>query len=447
MRKNNTLAKSLKLHQVVFVGLAWMTPMIFFTVYGVAFQTSNGMLVPAYLIAFLAIFFTAYSYSRMSQVYPTSGSAYTYTKKTIHPQVGFLVGWALLLDYIFSPIIACLTFGLFLNAQFPVIPVYAWILILIAVLAIVNIIGIKSVAHVSSFSVVFQIVFMVLFCAITIKDIVSGSGGGALVSLQPFVNSDGSVSTIFAGAALICFCFLGFDAITTMGEETINPTKTIPRAIFIIIAIAATLYISTSYLTKIALPNFMFQNPDTASYELVKQIGGNSLSSLFIMVLIVAIFTQGVTSVTSITRFLYALGRESILPNKVFTYIHPRYQTPIVNVVLVSIVSLSALFIKLDMAVTFVSFGSLTAFIFVNLSVIAHYYVKQQRRSVKDTFQYLVFPLIGSGFIAWLLMLLNEQALVAGGIWMVCGIIYLLFRTNLFRKRLPEIKAEKMAEL
>lgn len=97
-----TLAKTLKLHQVVFMGLAWMTPMIFFTVYGVAFEAADGMMTPAYLIAFIAIFFTAFSYSRMVKAYPISGSAYTYTKKSIHPKVGFLVGWALLLDYVFS---------------------------------------------------------------------------------------------------------------------------------------------------------------------------------------------------------------------------------------------------------------------------------------------------------------------------------------------------------
>jgi putrescine importer len=442
MKETAVLAKSLTLFPIVFLGLAWMTPMIFFTVYGVAFEASGGMLVSAYMVAFLAIFFTAYSYSRMVKAFPISGSAFTYTKKAINPQVGFLVGWALLLDYLFSPIIACLTFGIFMNAQFPSIPIYIWIILLNVILAIVNIIGIKSVSRVSGFSVILQILFIALFCSFMINDLLQGSGAGTLLSIQPFLNADVSISTIFGGSALICFCFLGFDAVTTMAEETINPKKTIPKAIFIIISIAVVLYLSISYFTELAFPNFAFANPDTASFELVKLVGGNLLSSLFITVLIVAIFTQGVSSVTSITRFLYALGRESIIPNKVFGYIHPKFKTPVNNILIVSAISFLAIFINLDTAVMFVSFGALTAFTFVNLSVIAHYYVKERQRSLKHTFMYLVFPLIGAGFIGWLLTLLETRTLLAGGIWLVFGFIYMFLRTRMQSKPLSEFSAE-----
>ena len=77
LMSNIQFKKSLKTPHIVFMGLAWMTPMIYFTVYGVAFETANGLMTPAYIVAFLAIVFTAYSYSRMVKVYPNGGSAYT----------------------------------------------------------------------------------------------------------------------------------------------------------------------------------------------------------------------------------------------------------------------------------------------------------------------------------------------------------------------------------
>lgn len=445
MGQSTEFKKSLNTFGVVFLGLAWMTPMIFFTVYGVAFEAAGGMLAVAYVVAFIAIFFTAYSYSRMVKAYPISGSAYTYTKKSINPKMGFLVGWALLLDYIVSPIIACLTFGLFLNAQFPSIPVYVWIILLNLVLAFVNIIGIKSVARVSGFSVIFQIVFIVFFCAFVTKDIVVGGDGMALFSLQPFLSNDFSLSTVFSGAALICFCFLGFDAVTTMAEETVNPRKTIPRAIFIIVIIAAVLYISISYLTQIAYPNFMFKNVDTASFELIQMVGGNLLSAVFTTVLIVGIFTQGISSVTSVTRFLFALGRESVLPNKMFGYLHPKYKTPVINIIFVTIISFFSIVIDLDTAVTFVSFGALTAFTFVNISVIAHYYVRNKQRSGKDTFLYLIFPLVGASFIGWLLTLLEKQTLLIGIAWIVLGFIYIGIRTSILKKPESKVREGKVA--
>ncbi|WP_209368356.1 APC family permease [Priestia megaterium] len=432
MNNQPALSKSLKVYQIVFLGLAWMTPMIFFTVYGVAYDAAGGQMVLAYLIAFLAIFFTAYSYSRMVKAYPIAGSAYTYTKKAIHPRLGFLVGWALLLDYIFSPIIAILTFGIFMYTEFPSIPVYVWVIVMNIILALVNIVGIKSVARISGISVVVQILFISLFCLFIIKDIATGQASSStLFSLHPFLASDVPFTTIFSGAALICFCFLGFDAVTTMAEETIQPERTIPKAIFLIVCIAAVMYIAISYFTQIAYPGFTFTNSDNAAYTLVKLVGGNLLSSLFITVLIIATFTQGVSSVTSVTRFLYALGRESVLPQKVFSYIHPTFKTPVVNILLVTTFSFLGMFIDLNTAVTFVSFGALTAFTFVNLSVIAHFYIKLKKRSFTETILYLIFPLIGAAFIGWLLTLLNKDTLLIGVAWLTIGFLYLFVKSRL----------------
>ncbi|WP_160719214.1 APC family permease [Bacillus sp. USDA818B3_A] len=449
MNATPTLAKTLKLHQVVFMGLAWMTPMIYFTVYGVASQAAGGMLAAAYVTAFIAIFFTAYSYSQMVKAFPISGSAYIYTKKAVHPIAGYLVGWALLLDYIFSPIIAILTFGIFMNTEFPSIPVFVWIILMNIILAVVNIIGIKSAARVSGLSVLFQIAFIILFCILVAKDILTGqTDSNSLFTSAPFFNDQLSVGGVLSGAALICFCFLGFDAVTTMAEETIKAKKTIPKAIYLIVSIAVVMYVAISYLSQIAYPHFTFSNPDNAAYSLVQLVGGNLLSSTFIMVLIVATFTQGVSSVTSVSRFLYALGRESVLPKKLFTTIHPKYKTPVANIMFVSVISLSAVFINLDSAVLFVSFGALTAFTFVNLSVIFHYYIKQKRRSPKETFIYLIFPLIGAAFIGWLLTLLDKTTLTIGMIWVAVGFAYLIVKTKWEGARnkrfaIPEIKQDK----
>ncbi|MFJ8260192.1 APC family permease [Peribacillus asahii] len=448
MNKNTTLIKSLKLHQVVFMGLAWMTPMIFFTVYGVAHEAADGMMAAAYLTAFIAIFFTAYSYSRMVKTYPIAGSAYTYTKKAINSKAGFLVGWALLMDYIFSPIIAILTFGIFMNTEFPAVPVFVWIIIMNVLLAVVNIVGIKSAARISGISVLVQIGFILLFCILIVKDILNGeTGANSLFSITPFFSGDTAFSSVFSGAALICFCFLGFDAVTTMAEETIDAKKTVPKAIFLIILIAISMYMAISYLTQIAYPDFAFANPDNAAYSLVQLVGGNLLSSLFIMVLIIATFTQGVSSVTSVSRFLYALGRESILPKKLFTTLHPKYKTPVANILFIATISLSAVFINLDTAVMFVSFGALTAFIFVNLSVIAHYYIKMKKRSPKDTFLYLIFPLIGAIFISWLLTLLDKHTLTMGISWVVVGFIYLFIKTKWEQAKENKMPAPSMDHL
>ncbi|CAI6083214.1 APC family permease [Cohnella sp. JJ-181] len=428
MKQEVTLRQSLTLVQVVALGLAWMTPMIYFSVFGIAYDASKGMITEAYSLSVVAIFFTAYSYSIMAKIFPGSGSSYTYVKRSMHAIPGFTVGWAILLDYLFSPIIACLTFGIYLHAQFPAVPAYVWIILLNIVLAVVNIAGIKFSASLSKLFVLFQIIFIALFCTYLIRGF-SGFEGIA----QPFANLDVGLPTILAGASIICFSFLGFDTVSTLAEETIDAKKTIPRAIMLIILIASVLYVVTSYLIQITYPHLTFVDMDSAGFELMKMAGGATLGAIFTTVLIFAIFTQGLTSVTSVSRLLYVLGRDSILPRRFFGAIHPKFRTPVNNIVLVSIVSLLALVISLDMAVKFVSFGALTSFAFVNLSVVAECYIKRRQRSPKQTFQYLVFPLIGAAFIVWLITLLDANALTLGCIWLAAGLLYYLFRTKLSR--------------
>ncbi|WP_171684525.1 APC family permease [Paenibacillus planticolens] len=419
MTNEVSLRKSLSLYQVVYMGLAWMTPMIYFSIYGIAYENAHGMLAQAYLLAFIAIFFTAYSYGVMSKTFPTSGSAYTYTQKSIHPYLGFLVGWALLLDYFFSPIIACLTFGIYLHAQFPSIPAYVWIIGLNIVLGAVNMIGIKFSANISKLFVWIQILFIAVFCFFLARNLT-----GDVHPMGLFIQNDVPFSAILAGASMICFSFLGFDTVTTMSEETVNAKKTIPRAIMIIIVTASILYLVPSVLTQLIYPHLTLVNVDSAGFEIVKLVGGAALSSVFITVLILAIFTQGLSSVTSVSRLLYVMGRDSILPKRVFAFLHPKFNTPVINIAIVSCVSLLALAISLDSAVKFVNFGALTAFFFVNISVIAQKYIKEKQRSVKHTFLYLALPLAGAGFIGYLLSLLDLDALWMGGVWLIIGIMY-----------------------
>lgn len=149
MNNTITLKRDLSLSHVVTMGLAWMSPMIFFTSFGVLHDSSGGMLLAAYALAFIAILFTATSYGQMARAFPVSGSAYTYVSKAMNPFLGFLVGWAILLDYLFSCIVAVLMFGVNLNAQFPSVPSSIWIILLTLIVMIINVIGIKPLANIS----------------------------------------------------------------------------------------------------------------------------------------------------------------------------------------------------------------------------------------------------------------------------------------------------------
>ncbi|MBY0087418.1 APC family permease [Brevibacillus brevis] len=436
--KGNTLVRSLTLLQVVFLGLAWNNPMVFFMTYGIATEASQGVLAGAYLIAFSAILFTAVSYGKMAKAFPISGSAYTYTQKSMSPEVGFMVGWTILLDYILTPMITCLMSTVILSAQFPEIPYYVWIILLNVGITIISILGINFSATTSKIFVIAQIVFVSIFFILTIRSLWTGVGAGTLFSSQAFFNHSVPLSVILGGSSILCFSFLGFDSLTTLSEETINPEKNIPRAIFVMMLIMGVIYIGSSYLAQLVHPGFAFADTDAAALELVKLVGGNLFSSLFITVMLVANFTSGVSSATSVSRVLYVMGRDSVLPEKIFAYIHPRFKTPSYSILVVGLISLLGIVISLDTAITFINFGALIAFTFVNLSVIAHYFARKRKRSFSESIHYLLLPLIGAAFIMWLWSYLDINALLLGCGWMACGLVYLLYMTKCFKNRLPE---------
>ncbi|MNR11172.1 Putrescine importer PuuP [compost metagenome] len=173
-------------------------------------------------------------------------------------------------------------------------------------------------------------------------------------------------------------------------------------------------------------------------------VGGAALSAGFLTDLILAIFTQGLSSVTSVSRLLFVLGRDNVLPKRVFAFLHPKFNTPVINIVIVSVVSLLALVISLDNAVKFVNFGALTAFFFVNVSVIAQKYIKEHQRSPKQTFLYLALPLLGAGFISYLLSLLDKDALWMGGTWLLIGIVYHLIQKRAALIKSPAVTTERL---
>lgn len=128
------LRKSLKLWQVVMMGLAYLTPMTVFDTFGIVSGISDGHVPASYLLALAGVLFTAISYGKLVRQFPEAGSAYTYAQKSINPHVGFMVGWSSLLDYLFLPMINVLLAKIYLSALFPEVPPWVWVVTFVAIL-------------------------------------------------------------------------------------------------------------------------------------------------------------------------------------------------------------------------------------------------------------------------------------------------------------------------
>src|SRR5512138_2431901 len=113
------LKRILSRRDLILYGLVILTPTAPYPVYGIVQQTSNGHAALAYIVAMVAMLFTAASYGKMSSAFPSAGSTYTYAQRALNPHVGFLAGWAMILDYFLIPLLSVIYAALTANRLIP----------------------------------------------------------------------------------------------------------------------------------------------------------------------------------------------------------------------------------------------------------------------------------------------------------------------------------------
>ncbi|GLW11170.1 amino acid permease [Microtetraspora sp. NBRC 13810] len=438
-----TLTRSLGLSSVTLFGLAYMTPLIVLGIFGVVAETTAGATPSAYLIALIAMLFTAYSYGRMAAAYPVAGSAYTYVRKAIDSRVGFMVGWAVLLDYFFLPMVIWLIGGAYLSAQFPGVPFAVWILGFIVLTTVLNVVGVKVADRANSLLMAFQVLVIVFFVVLAAGHLVGGSGVGALFSAGPFTGSGATFGGITGGAAIAAYSFLGFDAVTTLTEETREPRRTIPRAILLVALIGGGIFVFVAYVAQLLHPGGTFTDSSSAAFDLARLIGGSLFGAIFLAGLVVAQFASGLAAQASTARLLYAMGRDSVLPRRLFGYVHPRYRTPAFGILLTGLVGLVALKLDVATSTSFINFGAFVAFTCVNLSVIAFWLRERRAGRPLGAFGHLAVPAVGAVVCLWLLTNLDSKAITLGLSWLVIGVVYLAVLTRGFRERPREMQFEE----
>ena len=438
------LQRTLSLGSVVLFGIAYMTPIIVLGTFGILAQSTHGAVPAAYLAALVAMFFTAMSYARMASAFPVAGSAYSYVRKAISPKLGFIAGWAVLLDYLFLPMAIWLIGAAYLGSAFPSIPQPIWVLAFIVITSLINIMGLKLANTVNALLMIVQFLVLAAFVGLCIHYI-GGDASKPLWTLTPFFNGDMQMPLIMSGAAIACYSFLGFDAVSTLTEETRDPRRTIPKAIMLITLIGGMIFVGVSYFVQLAHPSFQFESVDSAAYEIARNIGGDVFVTLFLIGLIVGQFASGLSAQASGSRLLFAMGRDGVLPKSFFGTLNERYGTPVNSILLCAVVALLALKLDVTTSTSFINFGAFLAFSLVNLSVIFHYWIGGEKRGPRELLLFLIFPLIGLLADLWLMISLDKLAIMLGVSWLAIGCIYLAWLTGGFRRQPPEMDFQESA--
>jgi amino acid transporter len=266
-------------------------------------------------------------------------------------------------------------------------------------------------------------------------------GMGQGFTLRPFFSENFQLGAIIAGTSIACFSFLGFDAVSTLAEETRRPRIDISRATLAACLLAGFLFIAQAFLAQNVWPNHSsFPNLDAAFYFIAEQVGGQPLSVALTLGMIFAALANAVDAQAASARLLFGMGRDGVLPKKVFGALHARTKTPVLNLLMMAFTGAAVATQTLDTIVSLINFGALFGFLLVNLSVIRHHFITRKKRDSLGVIKCLIVPFIGAVicFILWIN--LPSLSKIAGFIWLILGILYDAFLTNLFRKDPPSLR-------
>ncbi|TIC87839.1 APC family permease [Nocardioides sp. GY 10113] len=423
------LKRSLSLWAIVLLGLGYMTPTVMFDTFGIVSIQTNGAVTLAYLVALVVMLFTAISYGRMSRVFPSAGSAYTYTRETMNPRLGFLVGWAALLDYLLLPLVNTLIIRIYMTALFPSVPAWVWVVLVIAILTGLNAWSVTSTAKVNTVLVVFAVTMIAVFVALALGQLADGMGTGTLFTTEPLFHEGVHSAAVLTGATVVCFSFIGFDAITMYAEEA-RDKNIVPKAIVITLLIGGAIFVVSAFVAQAVFPDASgFEVTDDPLPEMALIVGGKLFQLLFVSAAFAATLASGLASHASVSRLLYVMGRNGTLrPARLFGYVHPTRRTPIFSIVVVGAVCLLAITPSLELVASMINFGALVAFSFVNLSVIAHFAVRRREcRTPKQIALNVALPLVSTAMTGVLWSFLHRDALIFGLAWVAFGVVYAIF--------------------
>lgn len=435
--------RSLGLFDLLAYGLVFIVPIAPVAVFGIVFNASRGMVPLVYLVGLFAMFFTALSYMSMSRAFPVAGSVYTYAARSLGPAVGFFSGWAILLDYLLIPTLTYVIAGIAMQAALPETPKALWVVVMLVAATGINYLGIEATARANFALLVFQLILLALFALLAGIALVHHVAG-AHVSLAPFYKP-GQVtpSLIFGALSLAVLSFLGFDAISTLSEESREGAPAIGRATMLSLCLSALLFVTQTWLACLFLPGRVSLPPgdatNTAFYDIAALVGGYWFKFLLAAP---GIFLSGiagaVTAHAASARLLFGMARDGELP-RALAHVDPKRKVPIRAVFLIAAITLVLslwLIDRLELLTSMVSFGALTGFLLLHVSVIAHFIWHERSR---DLLRHLVSPVIGFLIIGFVLWNAEVNAKIAGGAWLLAGLV-LFVTLRLLRRptRLPE---------
>jgi basic amino acid/polyamine antiporter, APA family len=455
--KKSSLKKSLNAFDLTVLGIGAIIGAGIFTLSGTAAAGSahhvgaGPGLMLSFIFAGFACALAALCYAEFAAMIPVSGSAYTYTFATLGELAAWLIGWILMLEYAIGSItVACGWSGYLFKllegfkGQLPdIITNQAyWIhhyrifghipldlnipaLCIIAVVTALLYKGVQESTRMATIMVIIKLAVILLFIFV-------GAHYVKPSNWTPFLPN--GFKGVFVGAFLVFFAYIGFDAVSTAAEETINPQKNLPIGIISSLVICTILYIIVAgVLTGIVPWNTIDTHAPVAAA--MRSIHQDWTAGLIALGAVAGLSSVLLVLTLGTTRILFSMSRDKLLPS-VFSKVHPKFRTPhIITLISGAFVAMGTVFLDINAAAELCNIGTLSAFLIVCLGVLILRKVDPER---ERPFRVPFSPFLPSfGIIVCLALIalgVPPITLIFFGVWVAAGLViyfsYGFKRTN-----------------
>jgi putrescine importer len=429
------LRRTLTLWDLIFYGIVLIQPVAPMGIFGVVSMEARGHVVTTILIGMAAMLLTALSYGRMARAYPSAGSAFTYVGQELHPSLGYVTGWSMVMDYVLNPMICTILLSSLALNYFPGVPRPAWVAFFATLFTLLNLRGIKASARTNEVIGIALGAVVLVFFGYALRYLSGAALTGADLT-RPFYDPQTfAFPVVLTGASIACLTYIGFDGISTLSEEARNPRRDIMLATVLTCLAIGILASLEVYLAQLVWGDWKgFPNVDTAFVHVAGKAGGDLLFAVMTVALLVANIGSGTGAHLGAARLLYGMGKSDALPPGFFAALDPKRRIPRNNVILIGVLTLiGGLTLTLQLGAEMLNFGAFIAFMGVNLAAFTHYGVrgKDERR-----WHHFVLPLLGFLICFYLWWSLRWPAKLAGGAWLLAGVLYGAWRTRGFRRNL-----------
>jgi len=426
------LKRVLGLWDLIYYGIILISPIAVVPMFGEAQVLSKGHAVLTLLAAMVAMATTAVSFGRMATVYPSAGSVYTYVSRGFNPTIGFVLGWAMFLEYLAQPVQNNLYAALTIQRLVPHVPFTLLSAAAIAFMTYLCWQGITTTARTNQILLAIMSIVMAGFLFEAFRYVVLHAHWQGLLSFEPVYDPRTfSVRAIAAGTALAATTYIGFDGVSLLAEEVENPRRNVLLATVLVCVFTGLFAALQVYLAQRVWPDYRtLTSPETAFMDVAKVAGGYSLFAAFAFVLLISSLACGLAGHLGAVRLLYGMGRDNLLPRKIFGYLNGE-GNPSYNVAIVGVLAyLGTLALGWERSIELLNFGALLAFMAVNLAAVRYFGFSRERADKRNILVDIIIPSLGFIFCLVIFLGLQGSTILMGGVWIGLGAVYVVLKTK-----------------